>query len=59
MFNLLRVLSYPSVNKKELNQLPREPGIYYFIDCSKFCMLGSPQAFIIVGKLTTNTNQGF
>jgi len=40
MLNLLRVLSYPSVNKKELNQLPREPGIYYFIDCFKVLYVG-------------------
>jgi len=40
MFNLLRVLSYPSVGKKELNQLHREPGIYYFVDCFKVLYVG-------------------
>jgi len=40
MFNLLRVLSYPSAGKKELNQLPRESGIYYFVDCFKVVYIG-------------------
>ena len=40
MFNLLRVLSYPCVGKKELNQLPRESGIYYFVDCFKVLYVG-------------------
>ena len=40
MFNLLRVLSYSNVSKKELNQLPRESGIYYFIDCFKVLYVG-------------------
>ena len=40
MFNLLRVLSYSNVSKKGLNQLPRESGIYYFIDCFKVLYVG-------------------
>jgi len=40
MFNLLRVLSYPSVGKKELNQLPRESGIYYYVNFFKVVYIG-------------------
>ena len=40
MFNLLRVLTYPNAGKKELGSLPREPGIYYFIDCFKVLYVG-------------------
>ena len=40
MFNLLRVLSYTSVNKKELNQLPRESGIYYYVCLFKVLYVG-------------------
>ena len=40
MFNLLRILSYPCVNKKELNQLPRESGIYFYVRFFKVLYVG-------------------
>ena len=40
MLNLLRVLSYPCVNKNELGSLPREPGIYYYVCLFKVLYVG-------------------
>ena len=40
MFNLLRVLSYPNVNKNELEECPKEPGIYYYVNFFKVVYIG-------------------
>ena len=40
MLNLLRVLSYPNVNKNELKNLPSESGIYYYIRFFKVLYVG-------------------
>jgi len=40
MFNLLRVLSYPSVGKYELKNLPSEAGIYYYVRFFKVLYVG-------------------
>ena len=40
MFNLLRVLSYPSVGKNELKNLPSESGIYYYVRFFKVLYVG-------------------
>ena len=40
MFNLLRVLSYPCVNKNELKNLPSESGIYYYVCLFKVLYVG-------------------
>ena len=40
MLNLLRVLSYPNVNKNELKNLPSESGIYYYVRFFKVLYVG-------------------
>ena len=40
MFNLLRVLTYPCVNKNELKNLPSESGIYYYVCLFKILYVG-------------------
>ena len=40
MFNLLRVLTYPNVNKNELKNLPSESGIYYYVRFFKVLYVG-------------------
>ena len=40
MLNLLRVLSYPSVGKYELKNLPSEAGIYYYVRFFKVLYVG-------------------
>ena len=40
MLNLLRVLSYPNVNKNELKNLPSESGIYYYVCLFKVLYVG-------------------
>ena len=40
MLNLLRVLSYPNVNKNELKNLPSESGIYYYVRFFKILYVG-------------------
>ena len=40
MFDLLRVLFCPSADNQGLKELPREPGIYYYVDWFKVLYIG-------------------
>jgi len=40
MFNLLRVLSYSNVSANELEECPKEPGIYYYVNFFKVVYIG-------------------
>jgi len=40
MFNLLRILTYPSAGKTTLKNLPSESGIYYYVCLFKVLYIG-------------------